>query len=139
MTARPRCRRRPSRSSRATGIGQDNVRTGNLGSAPVIMALDLVVLYFSLTAENFFTPVNFSNLIGQMAGTCMLAYGVVFVLLIGEIDLSIGFVSGVAGMIVALLQQPSADRRRTAGLALHRDRARLHHADRRVPGIVRRA
>ena len=84
-----------------------NVRTGNLGSAPVITALGLVVLYFSLTAHNFFTPVNFSNLIGQMVGTCMLAYGVVFVLLIGEIDLSIGFVSGVGGMIVALLQQPT--------------------------------
>ncbi len=84
-----------------------NVRSGNLGSAPVITALGLVVLYFSLTAGNFFTPVNFSNLIGQMVGTCMLAYGVVFVLLIGEIDLSIGFVSGVAGSIAALLQQPT--------------------------------
>ena len=42
-----------------------------------------------------------------MAGTCLLAYGVVFVLLIGEIDLSIGFVSGMAGMVVALLQQPT--------------------------------
>jgi D-xylose transport system permease protein len=37
----------------------------------------------------------------------MLAYGVVFVLLIGEIDLSIGYVSGIAGMIAALLQNPS--------------------------------
>jgi D-xylose transport system permease protein len=83
------------------------VRGGNLGSGPVIAALGLVVLFFSLTADNFFTPVNFSNLIGQMTGTCMLAYGVVFVLLIGEIDLSIGFVSGVAGMIAALLQQPT--------------------------------
>jgi len=83
-----------------------NVRTGNLGSTPVLVALGLVVLYFGLTADNFFTPLNFSNLIGQMTGTCLLAYGVVFVLLIGEIDLSIGFVSGVGGMIAALLQQP---------------------------------
>jgi D-xylose transport system permease protein len=84
-----------------------NIRSGNLGSAPVLLALGLVVLYFSLTAQNFFTPVNFSNLIGQMVGTSMLAYGVVFVLLIGEIDLSIGFVSGIGGMIAALLQQPT--------------------------------
>jgi D-xylose transport system permease protein len=84
-----------------------NIRTGNLGSAPVLVALGGVVLFFSLTANNFFTAVNFTNLVGQMSGTCMLAYGVVFVLLIGEIDLSIGFVSGVAGMIVALLQQPA--------------------------------
>ena len=83
-----------------------NVRTGNLGSTPVLVALGLVVLYFGLTAQNFFTPLNFSNLIGQMTGTCLLAYGVVFVLLIGEIDLSIGFVSGAGGMIAALLQQP---------------------------------
>jgi D-xylose transport system permease protein len=85
---------------------REAIRSGNLGSGPVIAALGLVVLYFSLTAGNFFTPVNFSNLIGQMTGTCMLAYGTVFVLLIGEIDLSIAFVSGVAGMIVALLQEP---------------------------------
>ena len=83
------------------------VRSGNLGSAPVIAALGLVVLFFSLTAHNFFTPGNFSNLIGQTVGTCMLAYGVVFVLLIGEIDLSIAFVSAVAGMTSAVLAQPS--------------------------------
>ena len=42
-----------------------------------------------------------------MAGTCLLAYGVVFVLLIGEIDLSIAFVSGIAGVVVAKLQDPT--------------------------------
>ena len=57
------------------------------------------------TAQNFFTAVNFNNIITQMAGMTMLAYGVVFVLLIGEIDLSIGFVSGIGGVIVAELQQ----------------------------------
>ena len=41
-----------------------------------------------------------------MAGTCLLAYGVIFVLLIGEIDLSIAFVSGIAGVVVAKLQEP---------------------------------
>ena len=84
-----------------------NLRTGSLGSAPVLGALIIVVVAFGFTAQNFFTPVNFSNLIGQMVGTCMLAYGVVFVLLIGEIDLSIGYVSGVAGMITALLANPA--------------------------------
>ncbi|HEY7692680.1 MAG TPA: hypothetical protein VH816_10105 [Gaiellaceae bacterium] len=84
-----------------------NIRSGNLGSTPVIIALGFVVLAFALWAPNFFTPVNFSNLIGQLAGTCMLAYGVVFVLLIGEIDLSIAFVSGIAGVLVARLQLPT--------------------------------
>ena len=76
-----------------------NIRSGNVGSAPVILALLIVVVFFYFWIDNFATPINFSNLIGQMAGTCLVAYGVVFVLLIGEIDLSIGYVSGMAGMI----------------------------------------
>jgi D-xylose transport system permease protein len=84
-----------------------NLRTGNLGNVPVAIALGFVILYFSIVAENWFTPVNFNNLIGQLAGTCMLAYGVVFVLLIGEIDLSVAFVSGIAGVVVAELQLPT--------------------------------
>jgi D-xylose transport system permease protein len=85
----------------------DNIRTGNLGSAPVIIALGLIVLVFSQTAQNFFTPANFTNIITQMSGTCLIAYGVVFVLLIGEIDLSVAFVSGVAGVVVAETQLPN--------------------------------
>jgi D-xylose transport system permease protein len=85
----------------------DNIRSGSLGSWPVIIALAIVVLVFSQTAPNFFTPGNFSNIITQMAGTCLLAYGVVFVLLIGEIDLSVSFVSGVAGVVVAKAQLPN--------------------------------
>jgi len=49
--------------------------------------------------------VNFQNLIGQAAGVTVIAIGVVFVLLIGEIDLSIGFVSGLGGVAVAYFQQ----------------------------------
>jgi D-xylose transport system permease protein len=92
--------------SLVTRVG-DNIRSGNLGSWPVIVALGIIVLVFSQTAQNFFTPGNFTNLITQMAGTCLLAYGVVFVLLIGEIDLSIAFVSGVAGVVVAKAQIPN--------------------------------
>jgi D-xylose transport system permease protein len=84
-----------------------SIRTGNLGSWPVIIALALVVLVFSQTAQNFFTPGNFTNIITQMAGTALIAYGVVFVLLIGEIDLSVAFVSGVAGVVVAEAQLPT--------------------------------
>jgi D-xylose transport system permease protein len=85
----------------------DRIRSGNLGSWPVIFALAIVVVVFSQTAQNFFTPANFTNIITQMAGTCLLAYGVVFVLLIGEIDLSVSFVSGVAGVVVAETQLPT--------------------------------
>ena len=86
----------------------DNVRTGNLGSGPVVIALAVVVLIFAFTAQNFWSPANFQNIITTMAGPTLIAYGVVFVLLIGEIDLSVAFVSGVAGVVVAQLQRPDA-------------------------------
>jgi len=85
----------------------DAIKTGNLGSWPVIIALGIIVLVFSQTAQNFWSPANFTNIITQMAGTCLIAYGVVFVLLIGEIDLSVAFVSGVAGVVVAETQLPT--------------------------------
>ncbi len=80
-----------------------NISAGNLGSWPVVIGLIIIVLFFSLKADNFFTPGNFTNILTQMAGVTMLAYGVVFVLLIGEIDLSISYVSGIAGVVVAQL------------------------------------
>jgi D-xylose transport system permease protein len=85
----------------------DNVRTGNLGSAPVMLALGVVVLFFGISAQNFWSPANFTNIITTMAGPCLIAYGVVFVLLIGEIDLSVAYVSGVAGVVVAEAQLPT--------------------------------
>ena len=82
---------------------RSNISAGNLGSWPVVIGLILIVLFFSFKANNFFTAPNFTNIITQMAGVTMLAYGVVFVLLIGEIDLSISYVSGIAGVVVAQL------------------------------------
>jgi len=86
----------------------ENVKGGNLGSAPVIGALTIIVVVFSFTAQNFFTAVNFINIITQMAGLTMLAFGVVFVLLLGEIDLSIAYVSAIAGLVAAELQKPDS-------------------------------
>ena len=86
----------------------ENLKGGNLGSLPVVVGLTIIVIVFSLTAQNFFTPVNLNNIITQMAGTTMLAYGVVFVLLLGEIDLSIAYLSGIAGLVAAELQQPDS-------------------------------
>ncbi len=82
----------------------DNVRSGDLGSWPVIFGVAVIVAFFTAKNSNFFTAVNFNNLVVQMAGTTTIAIGVVFVLLLGEIDLSIGYVSGVAGVVVAELQ-----------------------------------
>jgi D-xylose transport system permease protein len=82
----------------------DNFKSGNLGVLPVAVGLLGIVVYFSFTATNFFSAANFNNVIVQMAGTTMLAYGVVFVLLLGEIDLSIGYLSGIAALSVAEFQ-----------------------------------
>ena len=85
-----------------------NLRTGNLGPVPIIVGEILVVIIFGFTATNFFTAVNFVNLIEQTAGTAMLAFGVVFVLLLGEIDLSIGYLAGIGALVVAELQLPGS-------------------------------
>ena len=86
----------------------EGIRSGDVGSLPVIVGLIGITLYFTSKTDIFFSAVNFTNLIGQMAGVTVIAIGVVFVLLIGEIDLSIGYVSGVAGVVVAELQVPDS-------------------------------
>ncbi len=111
-TAGSRRRGAPSSQSYAERARATTSAPATSAAAPVIIALgDRRRSSSGCTAQNFATPGNFTNIITQMAGTCLLAYGVVFVLLIGEIDLSVGFVSGVAGVVVALLQHPAPDRR----------------------------
>ena len=82
----------------------DNLKSGNLGVLPIALGIVFIVVFFSFKATNFFTANNFDNIIIQMAGTAMLAYGVVFVLLLGEIDLSISYVAGIGALTVAELQ-----------------------------------
>ena len=77
---------------------------GDVGSLPVIVGIIGITLFFYLKTPIFVKPENFTNLIGQMAGVTVIAVGVVFVLLIGEIDLSIGYVSGIASVVVAEFQ-----------------------------------
>jgi len=86
----------------------ESFRSGDVGSLPVIVAMILIVVVFSKLNSNFFTAGNFVNIVIQMAATTAIAIGVVFVLLIGEIDLSIGYVSGIAGVVVAELQLPDS-------------------------------
>jgi D-xylose transport system permease protein len=83
-----------------------NVRGGDLGALPIVIGLVVIAVVFQSQNSNFLTAGNFLNLIVQAAGIMTIAMGVVFVLLLGEIDLSVGFVSGVGGAIVALLILP---------------------------------
>jgi D-xylose transport system permease protein len=80
------------------------LKAGDVGSLPVIFGMVLIVIFFTAKTSVFFTAVNVDNLIPQMAQVTVMAMGVVFVLLIGEIDLSIGYLSGLCAVAVAELQ-----------------------------------
>jgi D-xylose transport system permease protein len=82
----------------------DALKGGDVGGLPVIVGIVAITIFFTAKTNIFFTAVNFSNLIGQMAAVTVIAIGVVFVLLIGEIDLSVGYVSGIASVAVAEFQ-----------------------------------
>jgi D-xylose transport system permease protein len=80
-----------------------NIRAGELGSWPVIIGLIIISAFFYYKNTNFLSGSNLNNLITQMAGVVIIAFGTVFVLLIGEIDLSAGFLSGIGGVVVGEL------------------------------------
>jgi D-xylose transport system permease protein len=82
------------------------VRGGQLGSLPIIVGLVIIAIVFQSQNDRFLTAGNFVNLIVQSAAYTTIAMGIVFVLLLGEIDLSVGYVSGVAGVIAAVLLIP---------------------------------
>jgi D-xylose transport system permease protein len=83
------------------------VRAGESGVLPVIGGLIVISILFQSLNSHFLTAGNLVNLLIQGAVYMLLAMGEVFALLLGEIDLSIGFVSGVGGVIVAELVKQS--------------------------------
>jgi D-xylose transport system permease protein len=82
------------------------VRAGELGSLPIIVGLIIIAIVFGTLDSTFYVERNFTNLLLQMAATATIAIGVVFVLLIGEIDLSVAFVGAVGGVTMTLLLRP---------------------------------
>jgi D-xylose transport system permease protein len=94
------------------------VRSGDLGSLPIVVGLVLIAVIFQAQNSQFLTAGNLVNLMVQAAAYTTIAMGIVFVLLLGEIDLSIGYVSGVAGVIAALLTLPGGKYEYAAGPAL---------------------
>ncbi|WP_406430344.1 sugar ABC transporter permease [Streptomyces sp. NBC_01589] len=79
------------------------MKAGDLGSIPVVLGLIIIWGIFQSLNSNFLTAGNLSDISVAMVGTGMIAVGIVFVLLLGEIDLSVGSVSGVAGATFAVL------------------------------------
>jgi D-xylose transport system permease protein len=74
-----------------------------IGSLPVLLGLILIAAIFQWANSNFLTPLNLTNLMVQIAAVGTISVGIVFVLLIGEIDLSVGAVSGLCAGIMAVL------------------------------------
>ncbi|MGW3913468.1 sugar ABC transporter permease [Streptomyces sp. NPDC005070] len=79
------------------------MKSGDLGSIPVVIGLIVIWAIFASLNENFLTAGNISDISVAMVGTGMIAVGIVFVLLLGEIDLSVGSLSGLAGATFAVL------------------------------------
>ncbi|MDT4936837.1 MAG: D-xylose transport system permease protein [Pseudonocardiales bacterium] len=95
----------------------NRIRSGDPGALPSVLGLVVLVVIFSRVSSRFLSSTNIGNLPGQGAYIAVIAMGLVFVLLIGEIDLSAGTAGGVCAAIAA------------QGLFSHG----LHHG---IPGVL---
>lgn len=81
------------------------VAQGELGSLRVLLGLVVIWTVFTLANDRFLTSTNLVNLSLQIAATGTISVGVVLVLLLGEIDLSVGIVSGLCAGVMAVLAE----------------------------------
>ncbi|HEY4702163.1 MAG TPA: sugar ABC transporter permease, partial [Streptosporangiaceae bacterium] len=77
------------------------IRSGESGALPVVIGLVAIVIYFQARNSLFLSPGNLVNLLIQGAPYIILGMAEVFVLLLGEIDLAVGFTGAVAAVITA--------------------------------------
>ena len=82
---------------------RNSLKAGNIGALPATLGLIALVIIFKFSSEYFFTRGNFANLLTQAAPVMVIAMGLIFVLLLGEIDLSAGYASGVCGAVLVVL------------------------------------
>jgi D-xylose transport system permease protein len=114
----------PAEQEHRPSIGQitrervRSMREGDLGALPIVIGIIVIAIYFQSRNSNFLTAANFVNLIAQMAAVMIIGTGIVFVLLLGEIDLSVGYVSGMGGVIAALLLEPGKNIPTSVAVAL---------------------
>jgi D-xylose transport system permease protein len=83
------------------------IRAGDSGSLPVVIGLIALAIIFQSQNSHFLTARNLTNLLAQGSVTMLLAMAIVFVLLLGEIDLSMGYVAGVGAVITGELVKGS--------------------------------
>ncbi|GAA2382039.1 ABC transporter permease [Catellatospora methionotrophica] len=84
----------------AVGGWLQTLRTGDIGSLPIIIGLILIVIVFQSLNPTFLNAFNLVNLCLQIAALGIMATGITLVLMLGEIDLSIGSVSGLAAAVL---------------------------------------
>lgn len=85
---------------------RSRVRHGDMGALPAIAGFVVLCILFTILSPYFFTERNLANLVTQAATLVMLAMALVFVILLGEIDLSAGVTSGVAMCLFVVLTAP---------------------------------
>jgi D-xylose transport system permease protein len=107
--AAPLLDRSDERVKHAEGIGGsvrafwDRVRSGDLGSLPVVVGLAIIWTVFQSLNPVFLAPNNLVNLLFDCSTVGVIALGIVCILVVGEIDLSVGSVSGFASALVGVL------------------------------------
>lgn len=89
--------------SRLSGEAMRRLVQGDLGSLRVVIGLAVIWVIFQSQNDRFLTAQNLTNLMLQITATGLISVGVVYVLLLGEIDLSVGAVSGLAAAVMAVL------------------------------------
>jgi len=87
----------------AAGDYWARVKSGDIGSLPAILGLVVLCVVFTIMAPDFLTPINFANLLTQAAAVIVIAMGLIFVLLLGDIDLSAGYAAGVCGAVMVIM------------------------------------
>ncbi|GAA4062343.1 sugar ABC transporter permease [Nonomuraea soli] len=85
------------------GEARRRIKGGELGPLPVIIGLVVIWIVFQTLNDRFLSAQNLSNLSVDIVATGLISVGIVFVLLLGEIDLSAGAVSGACAAILAVL------------------------------------
>ena len=81
----------------------NRLRGGDMGSLPAILGLVFLFVLFASLNDKFLTTYNMANLVVQAGSICVMAMGLIFVLLLGEIDLSAGVAGGASATITALM------------------------------------
>lgn len=86
----------------------EKLKSGELGALPIGLGLLIIFVTFGILDDTFYSARNFTNLLLQTLVFATIAIGVVFVLLIAEIDLSVAYVSAVGGVVMTLLLRPDS-------------------------------